>query len=105
MQRSGTGGSPALCGSKAAPGHACRRSRWTAPARPGRDRHGGAMTASLRIIVALVVVVFALPARAAESVAVTSSRATATLISDTDRFARGGPFKVGLRLRMQPRWH
>jgi thiol:disulfide interchange protein DsbD len=65
----------------------------------------GAMTASLRIIVALFLVAFALPARAAESAAVTSARATATLVSDTNHIAPGTPFKVGLRLRLQPGWH
>ena len=63
------------------------------------------MTAFLRIGLALVLVLFALPARAAESAAVTSPRATATLISDTDRIAAGTPFRVGLRLRMTPGWH
>jgi thiol:disulfide interchange protein DsbD len=63
------------------------------------------MTASLRLIVALFLVALALPARAAESVAVTSARATATLVSDSDRIAPGTPFRVGLRLRMAPGWH
>jgi len=63
------------------------------------------MAASLRIIVVLFLVGFALPARAAESAAVTTARATATLVSDTDRIAAGTPFKVGLRLRLQPGWH
>jgi thiol:disulfide interchange protein DsbD len=63
------------------------------------------MTVSLRLIVALFLATLALPAWAAESVAVTSVRATATLVSDTDRIAAGTPFRVGLRLRMQPGWH
>ncbi len=53
----------------------------------------------------LLLFVLALPARAAESVPVTSPRAVATLVSDTDRIAPGTPFKVGLRLRMAPGWH
>ncbi len=64
-----------------------------------------AMVALPRIIVALFLVGFALPARAAESAAVTSARATATLVSDTDHIAAGTPFRVGLRLRLQPGWH
>jgi thiol:disulfide interchange protein DsbD len=38
-------------------------------------------------------------------VAVTSARATVTLVSDTDHIAAGTPFRVGLRLRMAPGWH
>jgi thiol:disulfide interchange protein DsbD len=63
------------------------------------------MTGLLRIVVALVLAVIALPARAAESTAVTSPRATATLISDTDRIAPDSPFRVALRLRLEPGWH
>ena len=57
------------------------------------------------MLLILALLVFAPPAQAAESVAVTSPRATATLVSDTDRIAPGTPFKVGLRLRMAPGWH
>ncbi len=60
------------------------------------------MTAFVRILAALLLPVLA---HAAESVAVTSPRATATLVSDTDQIAPGTPFKVGLRLRMAPGWH
>lgn len=42
---------------------------------------------------------------AAESEAVRSARAVATLISETDAPAPGKPFRVGLRLRMAPGWH
>jgi len=42
---------------------------------------------------------------AAESEAVRSPRAIATLVSDTDAPAQGKPFRVGLRLRMAPGWH
>jgi thiol:disulfide interchange protein DsbD len=44
-------------------------------------------------------------ARASESPAVSSKRATATLVSDTDAVAPGVPFQVALRLRMAPGWH
>jgi len=47
----------------------------------------------------------ALPARAAESPPVTSARATATLVTDTDRVQPGAPFHAGLRLQMAPGWH
>lgn len=42
---------------------------------------------------------------AAESAAVTSARAVATLISDTDAVAPGQPYRAALRLRMAPGWH
>ena len=44
-------------------------------------------------------------AQAAESPAVRSARATATLVSETDAVAPGQPFRVGLRLNMAPGWH
>lgn len=44
-------------------------------------------------------------ARAAESAAVASPRAIATLISDTDHVAPGQEFHVALRLRLAPGWH
>lgn len=59
----------------------------------------------LRIWVLLALVVVALPAVAAESAAVTSPRATATLVSDTGRIAADTPFRLGLRLRLEPGWH
>ena len=58
-----------------------------------------------RILITLALLVLALPAGAAESAALTSPRATATLISDTNRVVAGTPFKLGLRLRMAPGWH
>ena len=45
------------------------------------------------------------PAGALESAPVTSARATASLVSDTDAVAPGTPFRVGLRLRLAPGWH
>jgi thiol:disulfide interchange protein len=45
------------------------------------------------------------PARALESAAVHSSRATATLVTDTDAAPAGGHFRAALRLRLAPGWH
>jgi thiol:disulfide interchange protein len=55
----------------------------------------------------LVLCLLAAPLRtqAAESQPVSSARATATLVSDTDHFAPGVPLRVGLRLRLAPGWH
>jgi thiol:disulfide interchange protein DsbD len=58
-----------------------------------------------RLLLALLLVLFALPAAALESAPVTSSRVTATLVSDTDAVAPGQPLRVGLRLRMANGWH
>jgi thiol:disulfide interchange protein/DsbC/DsbD-like thiol-disulfide interchange protein len=44
-------------------------------------------------------------AAALESNQVTSTRATASLVSDTDTVAPGKPFHIGLRLRLAPGWH
>jgi thiol:disulfide interchange protein DsbD len=54
---------------------------------------------------ALVLIALAAAARAAESEPVRSPRATATLVTDTDRIAPGIPFHAGLRLRMAEGWH
>ena len=61
----------------------------------------------LRLVLPAVVVLFAAagPAAALESSPVSSARDTATLVSDTDAVAPGTPFRVALRLRMQPGWH
>ena len=53
----------------------------------------------------LLAAVLATPAQAAESQLVTTSRDTASLVTDTDAIAPGQPFHLGLRLRMQPGWH
>ena len=45
------------------------------------------------------------PARALESAPVSSKRAVATLVSDTDAVQPGTPVRVGLRLRMADGWH
>jgi len=47
----------------------------------------------------------AMPARAGESAAVRSSRATVTLVSDTDAVRAGQPLRLGLRMRLAPGWH
>lgn len=44
-------------------------------------------------------------AQGAESAPVSSSRATATLVSDVETVASGQEFHVALRLRMAPGWH
>jgi thiol:disulfide interchange protein DsbD len=62
-----------------------------------------------RLLIALLMValgsIAAGPAGALESAAVSSKRAVATLVSDTDTMQPGVPFRVGLRLRMAPGWH
>ncbi len=45
------------------------------------------------------------PARAMESAAVRSPRATASLVTDTDAYRPGQPFRLGLRIVMAPGWH
>ena len=45
------------------------------------------------------------PTGAAESGAVRSPRATATLVAEADAVEPGEPFRVGLRLRLAPGWH
>ena len=44
-------------------------------------------------------------ARAAESAAVQSTRATATLVTESDTVTPGKPIRVALRLRLAPGWH
>ena len=62
-----------------------------------------------RLLVAMLMVLVAVaavtPARALESAPVASKRAVATLVSETDAFQPGTPFRVGLRLRMTDGWH
>ncbi|GAC1348469.1 MAG: thioredoxin family protein [Acetobacteraceae bacterium] len=58
-----------------------------------------------RALLILLMLVAAAPGRTAESAAVTSARATARLISDTDAVAAGRPFRVALRLVLAPGWH
>jgi thiol:disulfide interchange protein len=64
-----------------------------------------------RSLPALILMLFALlvagplPARALESAAVHSARATATLVTDADAAPAGGSFRAALRLRLAPGWH
>ncbi len=58
----------------------------------------------LAVLVPLAVLA-AMPARAGESAAVRSSRATVTLVSDTDAVRSGEPLRLGLRMRLAPGWH
>jgi thiol:disulfide interchange protein DsbD len=57
------------------------------------------------VLALLLLSVAGLPARAAESAPVRSSRATASLIAETDSVAEGQPLRVALRLRLAPGWH
>ena len=44
-------------------------------------------------------------ARALESTPAVSTRATVSLVSDTDAVSPGTPFRIGLRIRLAPGWH
>ena len=57
------------------------------------------------ILIAVLMLMAALPAWALESAPVSSKRAIATLVTDTDAIQPGKPFRVGLRLRMADGWH
>jgi thiol:disulfide interchange protein len=57
------------------------------------------------LMAALMTMITALPAGALESAPVSSRRAIATLVTDTDAMQPGKPFRVGLRLRMADGWH
>lgn len=60
----------------------------------------------LWLVSILCMLVTALPAaRAAQSDPVTSTRATATLVTDDDTYSPGRPLHVGLRLQLAPGWH
>ncbi len=58
-----------------------------------------------RLFALLALLLLAPAAHAAESTAVTSPRATVTLISETDQVLPGQPYRVALRIRMAPGWH
>ncbi len=47
----------------------------------------------------------AIQARALESTPAVSTRATVSLVSDTDAVSPGVPFRIGLRIRLAPGWH
>jgi thiol:disulfide interchange protein DsbD len=53
----------------------------------------------------VVLLVAGLPAFGAESQAVTSPRATVSLVSQADAVAPGGGVRLGLRFRLSPGWH
>jgi thiol:disulfide interchange protein DsbD len=57
------------------------------------------------LLFSLLALAAAPPARALESAAVHSARATATLVTDTDAAPAGGTFRAALRLRLAPGWH
>ena len=60
----------------------------------------------LWLVSILCMLVTALPvARAAESDPVTSTRATATLVTDDETYSPGRVLHVGLRLQLAPGWH
>ncbi len=61
----------------------------------------------MRFLLVLTLLLGLLPAygRAAESDAVRSDRATATLVANRDAVAPGEDFRLGLRLRLAPGWH
>ena len=57
------------------------------------------------LTLAALAVLWALPVLAMESAPVSSPRAVATLVSETDAIQPGQPFRVGLNLRMADGWH
>ena len=59
----------------------------------------------LTVSCSLLLAGWASAADALESNQATSTRATASLISDIDTVAPGKPFHIGLRLRLAPGWH
>jgi thiol:disulfide interchange protein len=56
-------------------------------------------------LAAVLMLLAANPAHALESAPVSSKRAIATLVTDTNAIQPGTPFRVGLRLRMADGWH
>jgi thiol:disulfide interchange protein/DsbC/DsbD-like thiol-disulfide interchange protein len=59
-----------------------------------------------RLLLMLVLIMIAhAPAHALESAPVSSKRAVATLVTETDAMQPGKPLRVGLRLRMADGWH
>ncbi len=54
---------------------------------------------------ALLALLAASPAAAAESSAVTNARGSATLVSESDSIVPGKPFRIGLHLRLAAGWH
>ncbi len=58
----------------------------------------------MRLLIVLLLIL-AGQARAAESLPFSTSRDTATLVSEQDSVAAGRTFRLGLRLRLAPGWH
>lgn len=58
-----------------------------------------------RLLVFLFLLAGTVPSLALESAPVSSKRAVATLVSETDAVQLGVPFRVALRLRMADGWH
>ncbi len=58
-----------------------------------------------RLLLLLLLIGLAAPARALESNVVSSPRAQASLVTEADAFIPGQPLRVGLRLRMAPDWY
>ncbi len=63
------------------------------------------MTLAVRALLIICLLCWCLPVGAHESAPVTSSRATASLVSEVDTVPPGQPFRVALRLRLAPGWH
>jgi thiol:disulfide interchange protein DsbD len=59
----------------------------------------------LRPLALLAAILLSAPALGAESAAVRSPRATATIVADVAAVAPGEEFRAGLRLRLAPGWH
>jgi thiol:disulfide interchange protein len=58
-----------------------------------------------RLLTAVLMLLATIPAHALESAPVSSKRAVATLVTDTDAMRPGTPFRVALRLRLAEGWH
>ena len=63
------------------------------------------LMAMLMVMAAGSALVAARPAEALESAPVSSKRAVATLVTETDAMQPGKPFRVALRLRLADGWH
>jgi thiol:disulfide interchange protein len=63
------------------------------------------LTAMLMVAAAGAALIAVRPAWALESAAVSSKRAVATLVTETDAMEPGKPFRVALRLRLADGWH
>ncbi|MBX6747234.1 MAG: cytochrome C biogenesis protein, partial [Acetobacteraceae bacterium] len=58
-----------------------------------------------RLLLAALLLLLAPAVQAAESEALRSPRAVASLVADQEAVAPGQPFQAGLRLRLAPGWH